>query len=164
MAEQDKTHWKKLVNPDYLGSYSLDGGRDKTVTIKSVKNEMITGADGKKEECTVAYLQNEKPMILNRTNCKAISKIYDTPFIEDWAGKKITLYIAKVKAFGEVVDALRIRPEAPKLPAMNKSSVKWTDAVNGLKNGSVTIEQIKKHYTLSAADEKAIKDEANKSE
>ena len=52
-------------------------------------------------------------MILNATNCKMISKIYDTPYIEDWVGKWISIYIAKVKAFGEVVEALRIRNRIP---------------------------------------------------
>ena len=44
----NKTHWKKLHNPDYLGAYSLDPGKDKILTIKDVRNEIITGADGKK--------------------------------------------------------------------------------------------------------------------
>lgn len=28
------THWKQLANYDYLGAYSLENGKDKTVTIK----------------------------------------------------------------------------------------------------------------------------------
>ena len=27
------THWKKFHNPDYLGSYSLDPGKDMILTI-----------------------------------------------------------------------------------------------------------------------------------
>ena len=42
-----------------------------------------------------------------------ISKVYDTPYIEDWAGKYISIYIARVKAFGETVEALRIRNRVP---------------------------------------------------
>ena len=48
-----ETHWKRLINPDYLGAYSLDPGKDMVLTIKSVKREMITGTGGKQEECTV---------------------------------------------------------------------------------------------------------------
>jgi hypothetical protein len=51
----------------------------------------------------------KKPMILNKTNCKIIAKIHDTPYIEQWAGKSILIYAAKVKAFGEMVDALRVK-------------------------------------------------------
>lgn len=71
-----QTHWKKLINPDYIGAYALDPGKDLTVQISQVRREMVTGADGKKEECTVAYLKDQKPMILNVTNCKTIEKLY----------------------------------------------------------------------------------------
>lgn len=111
-----QTHWKKLTNPDYLGAYALDPGKDMILTIKGVTLEKITGADGKKEECTVIrFVEPVKPMICNNTNAKTIEKIYKTPFIEEWAGRKIQIYTAEVKAFGDVVDALRIRAYVPKL-------------------------------------------------
>ncbi len=112
----EKTHWKKLENPDYLGAYALHPGQDLVVQIASVKQEEVYNpSNSKKEICAVAHFSNRdvKPMILNVTNCKMISKIYDTPYIEDWAGKYISIYIAKVKAFGEVVEALRIRNRIP---------------------------------------------------
>ena len=108
------THWKKLANPDYLGSYAFEPGQEMTLTIASVKEEMVTGADGKKEDCIVAHFrENVKPMILNRTNCKAISKLYKSPYIEDWAGKQIVIVVQQVKAFGDIVDALRVKPVLP---------------------------------------------------
>lgn len=108
------THWKKLHNPDYIGAYILDPGKDLVLTINYVKNEMVTGTDGKKEECTVIHFtEDEKPMILNATNAKTIEKIYRTPYVEEWGGKKIQLYAEKIKAFGELVEALRIRPFQP---------------------------------------------------
>jgi hypothetical protein len=108
-----KTHWKKLTNPDYLGSYDFEPNEKRVVTILNVTREMITGAEGKKEECTIAKLHNSKPMILNKTNCKAITKAYGTPYIEDWVNISITLYVAKVKAFGDTVDALRVEMTKP---------------------------------------------------
>ena len=63
----EKTHWKKLVNPDYLGVYSLPNGQDITLTVKKVVREMVKSDRGS-EECTVAhFFENQKPMILNRT-------------------------------------------------------------------------------------------------
>lgn len=114
MAEQ-LTHWKKLTNPDYLGAYALEPGQDLVVTIKSVANETVTGTDGKKETCMVMrFSENVKPMVLNATNSKTITKLLKTPYIEYWAGRKIQIYVQEgVKAFGEVVDALRIRPFLP---------------------------------------------------
>jgi hypothetical protein len=109
------THWKKLTNPDYLGAYALEPGQDLIVTIKSVANEVVTGSDGKKETCSVMrFAENVKPMILNATNSKMITKLLKTPYIERWAGRKIQIYVENgVKAFGDVVDALRIRPFLP---------------------------------------------------
>ena len=116
MAEQSLTHWKKLENPDYLGSYALLPGQYLVAQIKSVGQEdVFNPSSGSKESCTVVHFVDNsiKPMILNVTNCKTISKLYDTPYIEQWAGKYISIYIAKVKAFGEVVDALRIQTKIP---------------------------------------------------
>jgi hypothetical protein len=102
------------MNPDYLGSYALEPGQDLIVTIKSVGNEEVTGSDGKKEICSVIhFFENVKPMILNATNNKTIAKLFKTPYIEEWSGRKIQIYTEKVKAFGEVWDALRIRPFLP---------------------------------------------------
>lgn len=113
------THWKKLTNPDYLGAYAFDPDEEKVGTIAYVREESVVGADGKKEDCTVAHFVEKdlKPLILNATNCKAITKLYKTPFIEDWAGKRILMKVQPVKAFGEVVDAVRIKPEIPKAVA-----------------------------------------------
>lgn len=121
----ERTHWKKLYNPDYLGAYALDPGKDLILTIQEVKREVVTGTDGKKEECTVVYFAERgyKPMILNATNAKTIQKIYKTPYIEEWKGKKIQLFADKVKAFGELVEALRIRAYVPK-PAEQSVEIK----------------------------------------
>lgn len=109
------THWKKLTNPDYLGAYALEPGQDLIVTIKSVANEVVVGADGKKETCSVMrFKENVKPLVLNATNSKTITKLLKTPYIEEWAGRKIQLYVEKnVKAFGDVVDAIRVRQFLP---------------------------------------------------
>lgn len=109
------THWKALTNPDYLGSYAFDRGEEKTGTIKEVKREIVTGPEGKKEECTVCHFSEAelKPLILNVTNCKAITKLYGTPYTEEWVGKRIVMQVQQVKAFGETVDAVRIKPQVP---------------------------------------------------
>lgn len=158
---ENKTHWKALTHPDYIGAYALmqgDKNIELNVTILEVKREIITGTDGKKEECTVAHLKGHKPMILNATNQKAIQKALGTPYIEDWKGKSVTLYVAKVKAFGETVDALRVKTEAPiiQLPELTPNHAKWNDAVTAMKNGNTTIEKIKKSFRLTQENEKQL--------
>lgn len=135
------THWKKTVNPDYIGSYALDSDKDMILTIKSAGVEMVTGNNGKKEEKLVIHFhENVKPMICNRTNAKVITKLHKTPYIEQWAGKKIQLYSSRITAFGEEVDALRIRDYVQAAPTVDVSS-----AIDQL-NDCLSLEQVKSVY------------------
>ncbi len=111
------THWKKLTNPNYLGAYSIEDGKDLILTIGTVAEETVVGTDGKKEDRVVCHFleRNTKPMILNSTNMKMITKLLGTPFIEEWHGHKIQIGIEKVKAFGEIVEALRVRKFLPQI-------------------------------------------------
>ena len=110
---EEYVHWKKLTNPDYIGAYSFLPGEKKILTIDYVKQEMVCGADGKKEQCIIAHLIGEKPLVLCRTNCKAITEIAGTPNIMKWKGVKIAAEVKKVKAFGEIVEAVRISNKPP---------------------------------------------------
>lgn len=154
-----KTHWKKLTNPLYLGAYDFQPGEERNLKIKEVKRENVTGPDGKKEECTVAHLVNSKPIILNSTNSKRITKALNTPYIEDWAGKTITVYVeAGVRAFGEITDAIRIRPAAPitELPELKPGHAKWEGAMKAVQAGNTTIEAIRKSFRLSPENEELL--------
>lgn len=107
--ENKVTHWKKLTNPNYIGAHDFQPNEKIVVTIDKVTKEMVKGMDGKEEQCIVATLVGaKKPLILNKTNCKIIAKVLETPYVERWSNGKITLYVAKVKAFGEVVEAIRV--------------------------------------------------------
>lgn len=154
---QTKTHWKQLQNPNYIGAYSLQPGEERTVEIVRVVKESVKGSDGKSEDCTVAYLKDEKPMILNATNCKTLSKVYGTPYIEEWAGKSIIIHSEKVKAFGDVVDALRIKPTKPPLPELNPDHPKWAEAVKAVKSDPKAIDKITARFSLTPANLKLIK-------
>ena len=118
-----KTHWKKLTNPDYLGAYALEDGKDVVLTINHVREEVVTGTGGKKDNCVVCHFaENVKPMILNATNMKTITILLGTPYIEDWSGKKIQIGIEKVKYAGDLVDALRVRKFLPTVKAFKCES------------------------------------------
>lgn len=152
-----KTHWKKQFNYDYMGSYSLPDGRDVTLTIKETKRETVIGLNGKKEECFVCYFnESNKPMILNRTNCKSIAKVVGTPFIEEWLGKRVQIGIDIVNAFGEQTEALRIRNVKP------RDTKDYTQTAEQLRS-CTTIESLQATYLALSAEEKtatvAIKDE-----
>lgn len=110
----EKTHYKKLRNPNFLGSWDIPGGKDLVATITKVENqEVFNQSDNSKETVLVVELAGQKPLIANATNCKNIAKACKSDYIEDWTGKQIALYTTKIKAFGDVVDAVRVRPNAP---------------------------------------------------
>lgn len=147
------THWKNQFNYDYLGAYSLPDGKDIVLTLKETKKEMVTGANGQKSECFVAYFhENAKPMILNKTNCKTIEKLFNTPNIEEWVNKQIQIGSTRINAFGEMTDCLRVRPFAPKLseerPAVQTGSVIWKNILDALAGG-YTVTQVMTKYKLT---------------
>lgn len=109
--EQPKiTHWKKLTNPNYIGAHDLLPNQEVTVTFESIGIEKVKNSDGKDEDCVVAKLKGaKKPMVLNKTNMKIITKVLETPYIEQWIGKSVIIYAAKVRAFGDTIDALRVK-------------------------------------------------------
>lgn len=109
-----RTHWKKMTNTNYFGSWDLPEGKDMIVRIIEIRQEMVQNAQGR-EEKAVAVIEGQKPLILNTTNMKSIAKALGTPYVEEWAGRKVQLYSEKVAAFGEITEAVRVRdfdPEA----------------------------------------------------
>ena len=111
-----RTHWKQLQNNDWIGAYALTDGQDLTLTIDKAMQEQVTGNNGKREMClTVHWAERDyKPMIVNRTNAKTITKVVGSPYIEEWHGKAITLYVDTTRLGGDIVECLRIRPYPPK--------------------------------------------------
>lgn len=108
-------HWKNFLDKNYLGSHNLEHGEEMLLTIeKFVGEEVVKTQDGDKIK-TVLYFKEDVPkMILNVTNGTIISSLYGS-HPDKWIGKQIQLYVANVKAFGKMQDALRIRDFIPKI-------------------------------------------------
>jgi len=155
-----KTHWKKNENPDFFGAYALMNGDEKpselTVTIESVKYQEFIGQEGKKDWANIAYLVGQKPLILNATNQKRLEKLFKSPYIEDWCGKQVTLVVERIRAFGDFVDAVRIKTTLPAKPKL--ADDKLAEAIKYISAGSTTIEAVKAKYDLSESQNKAITD------
>jgi len=155
-----KTNWKKGIDPNYIGSHELDNGdgtyREAIATITKAVIEETKTQEGK--VAVVLYLKEFKPVILNATNGKAMKAMYGR-YIEDWVGKKITLYVQKgVKAFGDVTDAIRIKKQKPALPTMDENNPLFSKIVERIKDGTATIEQVEQTYTLPSNAKKILTD------
>lgn len=127
----NKTPWKKIVSdPDFLGEADFSEGEEKIVTIASVvSNVKVKTAEGTSEKAVVHFAENIKPMILNVARAKAITKVSGSKFVENWVGVSIQLYIDdNVKAFGDVVSAVRVRPRKPVI----RNAVKCADCSNDI--------------------------------
>jgi hypothetical protein len=157
MNTETKTHWKMLIDPRFIGAYALPNGDDLTVTIEFVQLETITMMGGKKEDHSIMHIVGNKPMILNATNSKSIHKLYG-PFIEDWAGKQITLFASTAKMGGELVECLRIRPSVPKREKERINADRLKSAIEQIKAGSYTVEKLRAKFSLTADQETIIQD------
>ena len=113
-----KTHWKKVVSdPNYIGEADFQEGEEKIVTIRNVvQKESVQTAEGKSDKAVVHFAESGiKPMILNVTRSKSISKVAGSDYFEDWPGVRIKLYVEKgIPAFGERVNAVRVRNVKPR--------------------------------------------------
>lgn len=142
-----KTHWREIKQTDYLGGHDLNDGeggfKDIIVTIKKAHKRKVSDIHGDEtDELVLEFADATKPMILNVTNSRTLSKLFKSSYIEDWAGKEIIIGTEKVKAFGEVHDALRIRN---RLPVSTVSAGKCADCQGDIVAvGKVTAEQVKK--------------------
>lgn len=107
----------------FLGSWDVMDG-EITLTISDFKEEIIEGDKGRKEKKCILYFVESgyKPMVCNLTNRKTLAKLYHTVNSEKLKGKRITIGTDKVKAFGAIHDALRIRPILPPQTAPAKSA------------------------------------------
>lgn len=115
----EKTHWKKVVSdPNFIGEGDFQEGEEKVLTIDHINaSETVTTAEGKSKKAVVHWREKDvKPMILNVARSKSIEKVAGSGYFEDWPGVQIQLYIEHgIKAFGEVVSAVRVRPFKPRV-------------------------------------------------
>lgn len=88
-------------------------GKSFTLTIRSVTLEDMQSHDNKTVTKPCLWFTNAtKGMVLNRTNTMTIAELHG-PETDLWAGKRITIYATKVRAFGKMEDAIRVREEMP---------------------------------------------------
>jgi hypothetical protein len=149
--EKQLTHWKKLQNPLYLGSYDFQPGEERIVTVKDVKREMVKGQEGTEEHTIVHFTEGYKPMIMNATNSKMLTNLSGSPYVEKWIGTSFKLVVIKIKAFGEFIDALRIKSEkvVKTLPDLILDSPNFIKVKDAITSGKATIEQVETKYKLS---------------
>lgn len=117
MAE--KTPWRKVVcDSNFIAAWDFQDGEEKVLTIDRINQaETVETAEGKSKKAVVHWKEpGNKPMILNVERGKSIEKVAGSDKLEDWPGAAVQLYIDhNVRAFGEIVSAVRVRPFKPRV-------------------------------------------------
>jgi hypothetical protein len=100
---------------NYLKASDFEDG-DSTLTIKRLDEETIGSGKEAKDVWVVYFREQEKGLVLNKTNSNVIAGLYgdDT---DDWKGKQVTLYETEVQFQDKMVPAIRIRSKPPKKAA-----------------------------------------------
>jgi hypothetical protein len=126
METKSKTHFRKVFKSDHLGSADLEEfieeGKPLMFTIKEVIQHQIDPKTkgsgivvaGRRISANIAYFTDAKikPLVLNATNSRIVKNKTNSPFVEDWKGLVIELYIDRdVKMKGETVGGVRIKTD-----------------------------------------------------
>ena len=114
-----KTHFRKAFDSPYLSS--ADIVESTVLTVAHVVLEMDKTKRTKDAHNTAYFAEKElrpgeklKPMILNSTNSKTMSKLAGSAFIDDWNNIPVNIYVDGNVRFGrDTVEGLRIHTKPP---------------------------------------------------
>jgi hypothetical protein len=109
------TDFRKLYDKEYLYAFDL-GGKPATLTIEKVIRGTLVGEGGKSNKKPVIYFKEgkeKKGLACNITNGRAIASMYGVN-IEDWIGKRITIYPTTTTFGPKTVECIRVRAPSGK--------------------------------------------------
>lgn len=166
MSEQ-KTHYRKAFDSPYLSA--ADVVEPTILTIKTVSLERDKTKKTQESFNTAYFVEKEirpgeelRPMILNATNSRTMRALTGSPFIEDWAGTAITIYVDANVRFGrDTVEGLRISTEPPRKdkPFLEQGTAAWGHAVAAVKRDK-SFDAIEKRMRISGESKAALWQEA----
>lgn len=168
MTEQNKTHFRKHFKSCYLAA--VDITEEIELTISRIVEEM-DASKKTKDKLLVAYFKESeirkgerlKPMVINATNAKTINRIANSPFIEDWAGVSVVVYVDDQVRFGrDIVEGLRLKaavtkPEKPLLTP--ESANRWANAVKSYQSTG-NLDKVKERMQITPETEALLIEQA----
>ncbi len=120
------THYKQLIDTNFLGQWNLPPGRDVVVVIESVKPYKPERQQQKKmpdgsyvtepnKRLEIKFRGKQKAWLAGPVSQKTIAGIYG-PYVESWIGKPITIFCDPDVVFGkQKTGGVRVRPTPPKI-------------------------------------------------
>lgn len=117
----EKQDYRKFFDKEMLGAWDLPD-RDVVVTIATAGGGELTGVGGRKtKKPIISIVGKDKKIAINATNGKAIAGMYGN-YVQDWVGKRITIYKTQTQMGGETVDCIRVRPQIPAATAKTETT------------------------------------------
>ena len=164
----EKTHYRKAFDSPYLSAADLT--EPVVLTVARMNLELDKTKQSKEQFNTMYFVEKEirqgeklKPMILNATNSRVMKQLTGSPFIEDWTGTKITVYVDSNVRFGkEKVDGLRISPVPPQTKAPAKQEIsdeRLSKAIEAIKAKTATTESLRSRFELTETQEQRLVNE-----
>ena len=138
---------------------AADLEREKKVRIKSVTEELI-GAEQKEKKLVVWFTNDERGLVLNKTNNRTIRGAFGDP-VGGWVGKVIIIFPTMVDMRGKLTAALRVRIPPPKEAGATAAVSPSKPPQSG--NGPATAAPLSKPTTAAPVDDPELADEPRKS-
>ncbi|EAA0469317.1 hypothetical protein EWJ44_11905 [Salmonella enterica subsp. enterica serovar Newport] len=161
MSEQ-KTHYRKAFDSPYLSSADIVEPTILTIARVALESDKTKKT---KDVFNTAYFEERelrpgeklKPMILNATNSKTLKGITGSPFLEDWRGVKVTVFVDKNVRFGkESVEGLRISPARVIKPSLTPEKTQaWSNAKAAYRRDG-NLDAVKSRMDISPAFEQQL--------
>ena len=114
MTDLNSLSFDELVPKEsrYLAKH--DVGEDGLIlTIKGFRREVLKGDDGDEEKTVMHFVEDVKPMIVNRTNAQLLAICTGAATAGDAKGKQIVVYNDATVGFGgRITGGLRLKKVA----------------------------------------------------
>jgi len=169
MTEKEKTHYRKAFNSPYLSS--ADIVEPTILKIANVNLEPDKSKKTKDDFNTAYFTERElrpgeplKPMILNATNSKTMSKLAGSKFIDDWNNILVTVYVDDKVRFGrDIVEGLRISAETPRTVKIDlePGTKSWDNAIAAYKRDG-NLDQVELRVNITQENKERLIAEASR--
>lgn len=152
-------HWRTGSQSDYVGVEILPNGQSIIATISHIVWDENAKVQGNKKPSWIAYFKETnlvpKPMLLNSTNRKRLTKLAQTDYPETIHDFRVILCkeLTRDPSDGGNVYGLRIGRDVPPPPQKEKMTVnsdKFKAALEALKSGKCDIGYITASYDVDA--------------
>ena len=132
MTDMNSMSFDQLVPSESKYLSKSDVGEDGIVlTIKGFRMETIKGDDGEEDKVVLHFIEDLKPMILNRTNSQLVGVATGAKTAGEARGKQIVVFNDPTVSFGgKITGGLRIKkvtgaPKAAPKGDPDMDSIPW---------------------------------------